>query len=396
MATNSIQRDRITKSRVKMLLHHPFFGNLATRLKVVDASDRLSTAATDGRHFYYNEDFVSKLTDGELVFLMAHECMHCVFEHMLRKGDRDAALWNMAGDYVINNMLDNERIGDIIKLVPILLDHKYDKMTTEEVYDKLIKDSVKIQLPLDVHLDMTKDGDPEDGENSGGNGIAQKLSDEERKALQDELKDAILQAAQSAGAGNVPAGIERFIKDFTEPKMAWQDLCRIQLTSMIKNDYSFTRPSRKSWHTGAVLPGMLPAEEVDVCIAIDTSGSISHTMCKDFLSEIQGIMGAFDSWKIKVWTFDTAVYGEQDFSSDGGDDISTYVIQGGGGTTFEANWEYMSEHDIQPKQLIFFTDGLPCGGWCPKGMEDYCDTLFVIHGAPHIEAPFGTTAHYTE
>ena len=58
---------------------------------------------------------------------------------------------------------------------------------------------------------------------------------------------------------------------------------------------------------------------------------------------------------------------------------------------FEANWAYMKERDINPKQFIMFTDGYPCGDW---GDEDYCDTLFVVHGNRNIVAPFGVTAHY--
>ena len=389
--TASKQRDRITKARVKLLLHHPFFGNLATRLKIVDASDRIPTAAVDGRNLFYNDEFVSKLSDGELIFLIAHEVMHCVYEHMLRRGEREPQVWNMAADYVINNGLIRDRIGDVIKVVPILADRQYDGMTTDEVYDKLMENAVTIKMTLDTHLDLEGDGDSEDGEGDGKSGIGKKLTEEERKALRDELKDAVIQAAQAAGAGNLPTGVDRIVKNITDPKMPWQELCRIQLTSMIKNDYSFTRPSRKSWHTGAVLPGMLPAEEVDVCIAIDTSGSISNDMVKDFLGEIQGIMGTFDSWNIKIWCFDTQVYAERDFSSDAGDDIADYEPQGGGGTMFEANWEYMKERDIQPKQFIMFTDGYPCGTW---GDPDYCDTLFVVHGGPNIEAPFGVTAHY--
>lgn len=387
--TASKQRDRITKARVKLLLHHPFFGNLATRLKIVDASDRIPTAAVDGRNLFYNDEFVSKLSDGELIFLIAHEVMHCVYEHMLRRGEREPQVWNMAADYVINNGLIRDRIGDVIKVVPILADRQYDGMTTDEVYDKLMENAVTIKMTLDTHLDL--EGDSEDGDGDGKSGIGKKLTEEERKALRDELKDAVIQAAQAAGAGNLPTGVDRIVKNITDPKMPWQELCRIQLTSMIKNDYSFTRPSRKSWHTGAVLPGMLPAEEVDVCIAIDTSGSISNDMVKDFLGEIQGIMGTFDSWNIKIWCFDTQVYAERDFSSDAGDDIADYEPQGGGGTMFEANWEYMKERDIQPKQFIMFTDGYPCGTW---GDPDYCDTLFVVHGGPNIEAPFGVTAHY--
>ena len=53
----------------------------------------------------------------------------------------------------------------------------------------------------------------------------------------------------------------------------------------------------------------------------------------------------------------------------------------------------MKENDIVPKKLIMLTDGYPWGSW---GDENYCDTVFIIHGDKNIEAPFGVTCHYEE
>lgn len=386
-------KDRLTKARVKMLLKHPFWGNLATRMKLVENSDWLSTAATDGRHFYYNEKFIESLDDEELVFLFGHEVGHIVYDHMGRRGDRDPQLWNMAGDYLINDMLIQNNVGKKITKVPILWDPKFRDMTAEEVYDDLFKNAVKIQMTLDMHMDGSGE-EGEDGKGSDGKSKSSgvKIDEETAKKMRDEMKEAILQSAQAAGAGNVPANIKRLIHQFTAPKMRWQDLLRIQLESSLKNNYSFMRPSRKGWHTGAVLPGMLPAEELDVVIGIDMSGSISDEMAQDFLSEVKGMMELYTTYKIHVFCFDTEVYNPVTFSDDYGDDISTYETMGGGGTDFDACFRYMKDNDIEPKQFIMFTDGYPFDSW---GDENYCDTLFVIHGGEHIEAPFGVTAHYT-
>jgi len=43
--------EKLVTARVGLLLRHPFFGNLATRMKLIDASDWCSTLATDGRNF---------------------------------------------------------------------------------------------------------------------------------------------------------------------------------------------------------------------------------------------------------------------------------------------------------------------------------------------------------
>lgn len=387
-------RDRLTKARVRMLLKHPFWGNLATRLKLVEDPEWLATAATDGRHFYYNKPFIDSLDDDELVFLFGHEVGHCIYNHMGRRGDRDPQIWNMAGDYVINDMLIQNNIGRKITKVNILWDSKYRDMTTEEVYDELIKNAVKIEMTLDMHLEGDGEEGEKDGKGSDGKSKASgiKIDPETAKKIRDEVKEAVLQSAQAAGAGNVPSGIRRLIQQFTAPKMRWQDLLRIQLESSLKNNYSFMRPSRKAWHTGAVLPGMLPAEHLDVVIAIDTSGSISEAMVRDFLSEVQGMMEMYTTYSIQVFTFDTEVYNPVTFTEDGFEDLAEYDVQGGGGTDFDVCYQYMKDNDINPKQFIMFTDGYPYGSW---GDADYCDSLFVVHGNETIEAPFGVTAHYS-
>ena len=54
-------REQLVTARVGLLLKSSFFGNLATRLKLVNADEWCSTAATDGRNFYYNSRFVKML-----------------------------------------------------------------------------------------------------------------------------------------------------------------------------------------------------------------------------------------------------------------------------------------------------------------------------------------------
>ena len=201
----------------------------------------------------------------------------------------------------------------------------------------------------------------------------------------------MVSAAQAAGAGRVPAGVARMIKDFTEPKMDWRELLRMNIQSILKSNFSFSRPNRKSQMSGAILPGMMNEETIDVSVAIDMSGSISDKQAKDFISEVKGIMDEYVDFKLDIWTFDTEVYGYQRFTSDNADDIMSYDCQGGGGTDFEANWTFMKDNDIAPKRFIMFTDGYPCGSW---GDEDYCETLFIVHGNDSIIAPFGQTAHY--
>ena len=386
--------DRVIVARIGLLLRHPFFGNMATRLKVEHCDDWCPTAATDGRHLYFNTQFFDALSNKEIEFVIAHEILHCVFGHIMRVEDRDRQLYNIAADYIVNNTLVRDRIGEIPKLVPCYQDFKYEGWTSEEVYDDLEESYSKESLEqlgslLDEHIDWEESGEKD----QEGNSKRPSYSKDELRKISDEIKENMLSAAQTAGAGNVPGEVQRMIKQLTEPKMNWRELLRQQIQSTIRNDFTFQRPSRKGWHTGAVLPGQNFDETIDICIALDMSGSIGDDQARDFLSEIKGIMEEYKSYQIKVWCFDTKVYNEQDFSADGGEDLMEYEILGGGGTDFMCNWHYMYEHNIQPKKLIMFTDGYPWDSW---GEEDYCDTIFVIHSNNNkeIQAPFGVTAHY--
>ena len=393
--------DRIITARVGLLLRHPFFGNLATRLKIQACDDWCMTAATDGRNLYYNTQFFNAMSNKEIEFVIAHEILHCVFDHLGRRHDRNPMLYNIAADYIVNNLLVRDRIGEIPKIVDCFQDFKYEGWMSEEVYDDLFEEAKKngeeflkeLGEMLDEHLDLEGDGS-EEGNGDGKSGPP-KYSKEELDQIRDEMKEAMINAAQTAGAGNVPAGVARLIKEMTEPKMNWRELLRQQIQSTIKSDYTFMRPSRKGWHTGAILPGQNFEDTIDICVCIDMSGSIGNKQGADFLGEIKGIMEEYKDYNIKVWCFDTAVYNEQDFSADGGEDLSEYELMGGGGTDFMANWTYMKENDIQPKKFIMFTDGYAWDSW---GDEDWCETVFVIHSHhdKNLQAPFGVTAHYEE
>jgi predicted metal-dependent peptidase len=390
--------EKLTTARVGLLLRHPFFGNLATRLKLVDASDWCPTLATDGRTFYYNVGFVDRLTPKQAEFGFAHEVLHNVFDHIGRRDSRDPTLSNIAADYAVNQILKDERIGEVPDWIKIFQDNKYRGMSYEEIYDDLYEKAEKIDISslgelLDEHLDGEGEGEGGDKEgDKDGNGKGRpKLSAEDKKKIRDEIKEAMVSAAQAAGAGKIPAGVARMIKDFTEPKMDWRELLRMNIQSILKSNFSFSRPNRKSQMSGAILPGMMNDETVDVCCAIDMSGSISDKQAKDFISEVKGIMDEYVDFKLKLWCFDTDVYNLAEFTADTASDILTYEVKGGGGTDFDANWEFMKENDIEPKRFIMFTDGYPCGSWGP---EEYCETLFIIHGNDSIIPPHGQVAYY--
>ena len=390
--------DKITTARVGLLLKAPFFGNMATRMQIIDASDWCPTAATNGRNFYYNKEFVESLSVKQLEFLFGHEILHCVLDHFGRVGSRDRKLSNIAQDYAVNQILVDERIGEKITQIQICYDSKYRGKAWEEIYDELWEKAEKISMEdllkmlgdqLDEHL---KEEGPGEGEGEGDKqGNRPVITKEEAQRIRDEIKEAMIQSAAAAGAGRVPAAIQRMIKDLTEPKITWRELVQQEIQSIVRNDYSFQRVNRKAMHSGAVLPGMKEATTIDVAIAIDMSGSIGHEDASIFLGEVKGILDQYEDFNLNLWCFDTEIYNHKTISQDNAHELEEYEPQGGGGTDFEVNWEFMKENGIHPKKFIMFTDGYPASSW---GDPDYTDTIFIIKGGMTEDAPFGQTVIY--
>ena len=380
--------ERLIAAKVQMLMCLPFFGSLASGLnvKVVDwrfDKETPMTAATDGVNFFYNPEGIKDRTIPELVWLYAHEVSHVCWQHFMRMGDRNKTLWNIATDYAINGILRINKIGKPFE--KHLDDKKFDGMAAEQIYDILYKEAPKLDLDAlskmlaDKHLEMdqNEDGSPK--------------TEEQIRDLTNKIKEDIIKATQSMEAGSIPAGFDRLIEGIVSPQLPWQEILRDRIKSKIKTDFTFMQPNRRSGNMGGIIfPSMTVEDQIDICIAMDMSGSISDDIASEFMSEINGIISEFRSWNIKIWSFDTKVYNQKEYSSDDNDDIMSYQPKGGGGTAFECNWSYMKTASIEPKLFIMFTDLYPCDGW---GDPDYCDTLFIGYGECRTAAPFGETIH---
>lgn len=439
-------QDRLVLARTSLMLTFPFFGVLASRLRPVANNTWCSTMAVDGKHLFYNVEFVmgiqdptkkaayeerirekhpevteeqmkemtEGLTDENLIAVICHEILHCAYDHFLRRGMRDPQRYNRAADFAINQILVRDKIGKIQN--GWLFDKKYDGMTAEEIY---------------LLLEEEEKGEGEDEGDQGGNGggegqgksrgtlgdiqngkgkgttidqhdVPQEGQDgsteEQRRGYMDDFKTAMMNAAR---AGGTPAEIARMINNFKEPKIDWRSKLQRTLRSWLKSDATYQSPSRRSWSQGfgssgsfigsPIFPGMKPDDDIDIAIALDASGSISEEMLRDFIGEVIGITKQFKQFKIRIMTFDTQVYTVMDYKTGEEKKILEYPVYGGGGTDFEAVWVHMKHDDYKPKQLIMFTDGEPWQSW---GDPNYCKTLFVIHSNPNKVAPFGETVHY--
>jgi len=415
---------RLLVTRIRLLQKEPFYGTIAInlQLKGVEKDHKvIRTAAVDGRNFYYNPCFIDALDDEELVFLVAHEVMHCVLRHLTRRGKRDPKIWNYAGDYIINYILVRDNVGRFPS-VGGLYEESYGNRTTEDLYEELYQQAQQNgggsgdgegggsagsgpgaggNFDDHIEVDVSGDGsgDGEDGDADGdGSGGSMTISESEASDIENEITSTIMQAADvGKKAGKVPAEVERLIEQLVEPKMNWRDIVRETAKSQVTSDYTWKRLNRRYMSQRIMLPSLTVDDHFDFVIGIDASGSMSNEQLRDFLSEIYSIADAFMSFKIGIFTFDTKVYNYEEFTQDTIDELLSYNPKGGGGTDFMCCWRFFEEEDIQPETFIMLTDGMPWDSW---GDPEYCETVFLIHDryaiSNKVKAPFGTTLYYDD
>ena len=356
---------KLVKAKIELMTKSVFISTIALGVKHV-ISDIVPTAATNGLCNWYNPQFIEKLTVQELAGLMAHECWHIAFEHLLRRGNRNHVCYNYAGDHVINLMLID---GGFMLPPDGLLDRKYKDWSTGQVYDDLIKDW-KEPEDIKIMLDLSPPEAPDPND----------------KRHQDDVRDIIVRAhtqSKMAGkaAGEIPAEIGRVIEELVNPKMPWQGLLQKFLTSAKKVDYSWNRPNRRF---KTFMPSMGGYGLSHLTFAIDTSGSETDEDLQELLSELQGIKDTFNPERMTIIDCDNKIHNV--FDVDENTKITELQFTGGGGTSFAPVMEYVTEHPTEA--LIYFTDLYGNLNIDPPPMP-----VMWICNSDHAAAPFGDTIY---
>lgn len=354
MNTEVVQQ--LTRARTGLVLDAPFFGMLALRLQLVERED-IPTLAVDGKHIFYNAEFVAGMPHELTKSALGHEVLHCVFEHIGRRGDRDPKRWNQAGDFVINAVLKDSgfEIG-----TGWLYNASYAGMTTDHIYEMLPPND-----PANDPLDDCMDGSPDD--------IAVNNVD---------WKIATVQAAAAAKAmGKLPGSLQRFVDELTTPKVDWRSILQRFVSETSKNDYTWARPNRHFVQQGFFLPTLFSENMGEIVVDIDTSGSIDQATLNAFGSEIKAIVQSMRPSKTTVIYCDSDVNHVDEF---GPNDALHFDIHGGGGTDFRPPFNYVTEKGITPVCVVYLTDGYGPFPAPPEYPVLWCCTTGVI-------APFGET-----
>ena len=343
---------RLLQSRMRLLCTNGFYGLLLMHV-TFSLDETLDTAATDGERIYFGPEFLDSISDAELDFVIMHEIMHVVLQHLARKGERDMERFNIAADIVVNSEIMNSFGGDERKIsvngepaMHLTPDGQEGYLfTAEQVYEMLGK-----VMPASGFKD-----DHSMWESAEENG---KLQDVWVQRLKEacaamEIRDP------DHSRGLLPAFAGRFLKELRNPQIDWRKI----LTEFVQEeimDYSFTPPDRRFDGGDFFLPDFNEREDrlENILFMIDTSGSMSDEMITAAYSEIKGAIDQFDG-KLSGWLgfFDALVIPPKPFS----DEAEFRIIrpEGGGGTDFNAVFEYVRKNmqENLPASIIILTDG---------------------------------------
>lgn len=332
---------RISKAKTSLILEHPFIGTIALNMPTV-ISDAVPTAATNGKCVIYNPEFVSELDDEQIKFLVAHECMHPMLEHNYRRQGRTPLRWNKAADYVINQLLTEEKIGKFIDggcLNPDL--YNAGKGTSEGIYNLLPEDG----------------SDGEGGEGIGGTG--QDLQDGEGSPAEQaqeaaEWRVKVAQAAQAAKMmGKMSVTMQRLVDEVLQPKVDWRDVLQRFMQRAKTDTRSFARPNRRFLSHGLYLPTVSGETLGEIAVAIDCSGSIGGRELDEFAAEVRAIHEDMQPTKMHIIHFDDEVSKYETF---GPTDRVAIGTDKTGGTAFSPIFRKLAEEDAQLVACVVLTD----------------------------------------
>lgn len=349
---NQRAADAVSKAKLQMVLKHPFFATIVCNMPW-EEDNSIPTMATDGKHVWYNADFVSALTTPQLLFVACHEVGHVIFGHAFRRGQRDIKKWNYAGDYVINDLLISEGIGEMPTGRFMGL-HNPELVvagggTTDGVY----------------HLLPDNYADADGGGQEGGTALdACKGMGTATEQASAEAETRVLVAKAAAVArmkGSMSAGLARMIDHTLTPVVDWVDLLRRFATEAAKVDRTYARPKRRFLMQGLYLPSLAGVGMGEFVVAVDCSGSIDERQLSEFAAEIVAISQDCQPSRLHVVYFDSVVCHHDIFER--GETV-TIAPHGGGGTAFSPVFRYLEEHNIQPCATVFLTD-LYCSDFGP-------------------------------
>ena len=378
---------KLSAARTKLILDRPFLGAITLQLPLIPASGNwCRTTATDAKHIYYNPRYIETLSSSQLQFILAHDALHCALSHFYRRQHRDQQRWDLACDYAVNQILLDEGL----EAPPgALTNDAFKGMTAEEIYPS-IETNCEDET-LDEHV-YDKNSDPDQNSKSqtskqpppkkesqenvlATNNKPRPVSQQEKEALHQQWQQRLAAAAQQAKMANkLSAALQRLIDVSIQSKQSWRQLLAQHISSLARNDYSYARPSNR--REGPAIFPSLRSQQINLVVALDTSGSIENQELNEFVAEVNAIRSQAHA-RISLLACDSELEANCPWQFEPWENFTLPKQLGGGGSTdFRPVFYWLERQDVPPDLLIYFTDGR---GNFPE-VEPSCHVIWLIKG----------------
>lgn len=397
----------------------PHFGGLITSLQFV-YTYKVDTQATDGFRVFVNPEFTDSLDHTGKVFVMAHELMHCLLNH-LRRGKKIDAMnqkGNIAADYEVNQTLVDMGLfkTSTIEKLKGFIDAKWSKVSFETIYSKMPnppsmpsqggggdknqqgqQNQQNQQNQNGQGNSQGQQGNQSGQEGQGSSGTeanlngtidtagsmldakeGQKIAKEEgyddvganESALEKEWENKAREVAKKlkgTGAGNdilADKLLATSVKGTNEWKKILKDIVGRSVSPEDKRR-GYAHNNILVSQDRVALSDKEKYDNVDYIMAwVDTSGSMSQEDLNKALSMMLMVAQAKKPTKLVVCQFDTRVADIKEFDKVDRieKDMRKMKIKGGGGTNVKCCFDLLADKKSKyarqvPELVVIFTDG---------------------------------------
>lgn len=377
--------EKLGIARTRALQEQPYLAVAIHRLRPVISPGLGTVACDEGWRLYIDPDTFMSWSHPDAAGALLHEAWHCLRLHHLRGKGQE---WNIAQDLEINDDLPNKhQPGKSAKLPDFALvpghddySHVPDGLTAEEYHALLRKNPPKPKPGQSGGQGQGQPGQGQPGVCQGSCGgcagnpspgeaqakanakaageLPDGVTEVEAAVAKVSVAEAIKAHERKAGRGSVPAGIARWAEAALGPeKIPWTRKLKVAVRNALATiagqvDFTYSKMSRRD--SGDFIFPALQAPAPEVCVVIDTSGSVSDSMLSDYLREIRGVIRATGVKGVKVLACDSAVapvgraFNPKQVAK---------LLRGGGGTDMGAALEAASKLKPRPDLTLVFTDG---------------------------------------
>ncbi|MES2932974.1 MAG: peptidase [Pseudomonadota bacterium] len=371
---------RASRTRQRLIDHYPLLGALAVSFDIEEDirlcqqyDIRVAAIDVGARRIWINPS--AGLSDNECLFVFAHELLHAGLNHASRRRGRDALLWNIACDFVINGWLIEMHVGTPPQ-IGLLHDPAFANQSSEEVYDSLAQDIRRARKLATLR----------------GVGAQDLLGEDEGALFTDAeaycrraLAQGLDRYVSAAPRGLLPAGLIEEIRSLSQPPIPWD----VRLAEWFDERFpppelrrSYARPSRRQMATPEIArPSVVKPTEVErrsrvFGVLLDTSGSMPPQLLGKALGAIASYALARDVASVRLICCDARAYDSGWVAPE--NLLDRFTLQGRGGTILQPGLDLLNalaDRGDFPKAgpLLVITDG-----YCEDQLNVDMDHAFLM------------------